>query len=544
MLPSCGQAEESDSARSESSAPVQVAQAQPATRTSGAGTSGDKPNILVIWGDDIGYWNLSHINHGMMGYRTPNIDRIANEGIHFTDYYGEQSCTAGRAAFITGQHPVRTGLTKVGMPGAAQGLQKEDPTIAEVLKPLGYRTGQFGKNHLGDRNEFFPTVHGFDEFYGNLYHLNIEEEPELPDYPTGEMLAAIKPRGVFRCTATETDSSPKDPRYGAWGKQQCEDTGPLTSKRMETVDDEFLEATKDFIRQVDKDGDPFFVWFNGTRMHVFTHLKEESQGKTGLGLYPDGMVEHDGHVGELLDLLDELKIADNTIVIYSSDNGAEVFTWPDGGTTPFHGEKATTWEGGFRVPAAVRWPGRIPAGRVANGIVSHMDWMPTLLAAAGVPDVKDRLLNGYDAAGKTFKVHLDGYDMLDYFEAGGEGLGPREEIFYFTDVGELAAVRHNDMKVHFMIQEAHGFDVWKNPYTPQSWPSLVNLRADPFERAMHESIGWGLWSTKRMYAINGAALLATNFMKTFLDWPQRQMPGSFNVDRILDQLEAARSAGQ
>ncbi len=337
-----------------------------------------KPNILVIFGDDIGYWNLSHINRGMMGYKTPNIDRLANEGLSFTDYYGEQSCTAGRAAFITGQIPVRTGLTKVGMPGAPQGLRKEDPTIAELLKPLGYMTGQFGKNHLGDQDEHLPTAHGFDEFYGNLYHLNIEEEPELPDYPDGEIGKAISPRGVIRSSAD--------------GK--IEDTGALTSKRMETVDEEFLAATKDFIGRANKQEKPFFVWFNATRMHVFTHLKEESEGKTGLGIYPDGMVEHDGHVGQLLNYLEELGIDENTIVVYSSDNGAEVFTWPDGGTTPFKGEKATTWEGGFRVPAVVRWPGHIPAGKIVNGIVSHQDWMPTLLAAAGVPDVKEKLLKG------------------------------------------------------------------------------------------------------------------------------------------------------
>lgn len=503
-----------------------------------------KPNILVIWGDDIGYWNLSHINHGMMGYKTPNIDRIAREGLHFTDYYGEQSCTAGRSAFITGQIPVRTGLTKVGMPGAPQGLQKEDPTIAELLKPLGYVTGQFGKNHLGDRNEFFPTVHGFDEFFGNLYHLNIEEEPELPDYPTGKMRDAILPRGVFKCTASDKYDPTEVPRFGAWGKQVCEDSGPLTRKRMETVDEEFLAATKDFIKSAVKEDKPFFVWFNATRMHVFTHLKEESEGKTGHGLYPDGMVEHDGHVGELLDLLDELNIAENTIVMYSTDNGAEVFTWPDGGTTPFHGEKATCWEGGFRVPAAVRWPGKIPAGKVVNGIVSHLDWMPTLLAAAGVPDVKEKLLKGHKAGDKTFKVHLDGYNMLDYFKSGGEGPGPRKEIFYFTDIGLMAAIRYQDLKVHFMVQEAHGFDVWKQPYVPLGWPSMVDLRADPFERAMHESIGWGDWSTRRMYALSGAAIVATDFMKTFLDYPQRQQPGNFNVDAIMQQLEAARAAGQ
>jgi len=487
-----------------------------------------KPNILVIFGDDIGYWNLSHINRGMMGYKTPNIDRLANEGLSFTDYYGEQSCTAGRAAFITGQIPVRTGLTKVGMPGAPQGLRKEDPTIAELLKPLGYMTGQFGKNHLGDQDEHLPTAHGFDEFYGNLYHLNIEEEPELPDYPDGEIGKAISPRGVIRSSAD--------------GK--IEDTGALTSKRMETVDEEFLAATKDFIGRANKQEKPFFVWFNATRMHVFTHLKEESEGKTGLGIYPDGMVEHDGHVGQLLNYLEELGIDENTIVVYSSDNGAEVFTWPDGGTTPFKGEKATTWEGGFRVPAVVRWPGHIPAGKIVNGIVSHQDWMPTLLAAAGVPDVKEKLLKGYKAGNKTFNVHLDGYNMLDYFKSGGEGDGPRKEIFYFTDIGELAAVRYEEMKVHFMIQEAHGFDVWKNPYTPQGWPSLVNLRSDPFERAMDESVGYGLWATKRMYAISGAAFVTTNFLKTFLDYPPRQEPGSFNVDKIMEKLEGARSGGK
>ena len=368
----------------------------------------EKPNILVIWGDDIGYWNVSHNNRGMMGYKTPNIDRISNEGLSFTDYYAEQSCTAGRSAFITGQAPVRTGLTKVGMPGAPQGLQKEDPTIAEMLKPLGYVTGQFGKNHLGDRNEFFPTVHGFDEFFGNLYHLNIEEEPELPDYPTGDMRDKISLRGVFDCTASDKDNTEEVPRFGTWGKQVCKDTGPLTKKRMETIDEEVMTKAKDFITRAVKDDKPFFTWFNATRLHVFTHLKEESQGKTGHGLYPDGMVEHDGHVGEMLDFLDELKISDNTIVFYGTDNGAEVFTWPDGGTTPFHGEKATTWEGGFRVPAAVRWPGKIPAGKVVNGIVSHLDWMPTLLAAAGEPGVKEKLLEGYRAGDKDFKVHLDG----------------------------------------------------------------------------------------------------------------------------------------
>jgi arylsulfatase A-like enzyme len=487
-----------------------------------------KPNILVIWGDDIGYWNLSCINNGMMGYLTPNIDRLAKEGMWFTDYYGQQSCTAGRAAFITGQIPVRTGMTKVGMPGAPQGMQPEDPTIAELLKPLGYATGQFGKNHLGDRDEMLPTNHGFDEFFGNLYHLNLEEEPELPDYPKGEMRKKIAPRGVLKSTADGP----------------IEDTGPLTKKRMETIDEEVLAATKDFIGRQVKADKRFFTWFNATRMHVFTHLKPESDGKTGIGLYPDGMVEHDGHVGQLLDYLDELNIADNTIVIYGTDNGAEVFTWPDGGTTPFKGEKATCWEGGFRVPCVVRWPGNIPAGKVCNGIVSHEDWMPTLLAAAGVPDVKEKLLKGHKAGAKTFKVHIDGYNMLDYLKQGGTGDSPRQEIFYFTDVGELAAVRHGNYKVHFMIQEAEGFDVWKKPYTPLGWPSVVNLRADPFERAMNESIGYGQWATKRMFAMSAAGVLTTDFLKSFLEFPPRQEPGSFSVDKIIKNMEAVRAGNK
>lgn len=487
-----------------------------------------KPNILVIWGDDVGYWNVSHNNRGMMGYKTPNIDRIANEGISFTDYYAEQSCTAGRASFITGQIPVRTGLTKVGMPGAPQGLSEKDPTIAELLKNHGYVTGQFGKNHLGDRDEHLPTNHGFDEFFGNLYHLNIEEEPELPDYPDGDIGARIKPRGVIMSSA---DGPIKD-------------TGPLTSKRMETVDEEFLAASKGFMKKAHDQDQPFFVWFAATRMHVFTHLKEESEGVTGQGIYPDGMVEHDKHVGELLDYLDELGIADNTIVMYATDNGAEVFTWPDGGTTPFQGEKATCWEGGFRVPCAIRYPGVIPAGSVSNGIVHHMDMLPTFLAAAGEGDVKEKLLKGHKANGRTFNVHLDGYNMLDYFKNGGEGPSPRKEIFYFTDDGDLAAVRHQNYKVHFMIQEKHGMDVWRNPYTPMRWPVLINLRADPFERAYHESIGYNWWATKRMFAISGAAVVCTDFLKTFLDYPPRQKPGSFSVDAIMEALEDARTAGQ
>jgi len=373
-----------------------------------------KPNILVIMADDIGYWNISAYNRGMMGYRTPNIDRIANEGALFTDYYGQQSCTAGRSAFITGQSPMRTGLLKVGLPGAKEGLSDKDPTLADLLKPQGYVTGQFGKNHLGDRNEFLPTVHGFDEFFGNIYHLNAEDEPEHPDYPKNtEFRLRFGPRGVLRCTATTTDTPGEDPRFGPWGKQNCEDTGALDKKRMETVDQEFLDATLNFIDRANRDKKPFLAWFNPSRMHIWTRLKPEAQGKTGLGVYPDGMVEHDGQVGQLLNKLDDLGIANNTIVIYTTDNGAETFTWPDGGITPFRGEKNTNWEGGYRVPALIRWPGKVQPHTEINDIFSAEDWVPTLVAAAGEPDIKEKLLNGYDAEGKPYKDHRDGYDQDD-----------------------------------------------------------------------------------------------------------------------------------
>ena len=404
-----------------------------------------KPNILVIMGDDIGYWNISAYNRGMMGYRTPNIDRIANEGAIFTDYYGQQSCTAGRAAFITGQSPLRTGLLKVGLPAAKEGLSEKDPTIADLLKPQGYATGQFGKNHLGDRNEFLPTVHGFDEFFGNLYHLNAEDEPEHPDYPKDPAFKAqFGPRGVMKCVATATVTPGDDPRFGPWGKQKCEDTGPLTKKRMETVDEEFLAASLDFIDRANRDRKPFFVWFNPSRMHIWTRLKPESEGKTGLGIYPDGMVEHDGHVGRLLQKLDDLGIANNTIVIYTTDNGAETFSWPDGGTTPFRGEKNTNWEGGYRVPAMVRWPGLVPPRTEINDVFSAEDWATTLVAAAGEPDVKNKLLQGYDAAGKNFKVHLDGYDQRDLLSR--KGPNKRREFFYWTDDGNLAGLRYEQLE--------------------------------------------------------------------------------------------------
>ena len=407
-----------------------------------------KPNILVIMADDIGYWNISAYNRGMMGYRTPNIDRIANEGALITDYYGQQSCTAGRSAFITGQSPMRTGLLKVGLPRAKEGLSDKDPTLADLLKPLGYVTGQFGKNHLGDRNEFLPTVHGFDEFFGNLYHLNAEDEPEHPDYPKNtEFRLRFGSRGVLRCTATTTDTPGEDPRFGPWGKQNCEDTGALDKKRMETVDQEFLGATLNFIDRANRDKKPFLAWFNPSRMHIWTRLKPEAQGKTGLGVYPDGMVEHDGQVGQLLNKLDDLGIANNTIVIYTTDNGAETFTWPDGGTTPFRGEKNTNWEGGYRVPALIRWPGKVQPHTEINDIVSAEDWVPTLIAAAGEADIKEKLISGYDAGGKTFKVHLDGYDQGDLL--AGKGPDKRREFFYWTDDGDLAALRYDQYKVVF-----------------------------------------------------------------------------------------------
>ncbi len=418
-----------------------------------AAAEGKKPNILILWGDDIGWYNVSAYNQGVMGYRTPNIDRLAKEGAMFTDWYGQQSCTAGRSAFITGQSPIRTGLTKVGLPGSDIGLKKEDPTVAELLKPLGYACGQFGKNHLGDANEFLPTVHGFDEFFGNLYHLNAEEEPENADYPKNPAFAKkFGPRGVLHCFATDVDDPTIDPRWGKVGKQKIEDTGPLTKKRMETADEEITDAALKFIDKAHKDGKPFFVWWNSTRMHIWTHLKKDSEGKTGLGIYPDGMVEHDGMVGRLLKELDDLGIADDTIVMYSTDNGAEVMTWPDGGTTPFRGEKNTNWEGGYRVPCLIRWPGVIKPGTVVNDIGAHEDMLPTLLAA-GEPDVKEQLLKGKKIGDLTYKVHLDGYDWAPYFK-GETKEGPRKEFLYWTDDGDLCALRFNQWKIVFMEQRA------------------------------------------------------------------------------------------
>jgi arylsulfatase len=453
-----------------------------------------KPNILVIWGDDIGIHNISAYNLGIMGYHTPNIDRIAHEGALFTDAYAQQSCTAGRASFILGQHPFRTGLLTIGMPGSAQGIPEWAPTIADLLKNQGYVNGQFGKNHLGDQNSHLPTVHGFDEFLGNLYHLNAEEEPETYYYPKDPAFkAAFGPRGVLHTFASDKDDPTVDGRNGRVGKQTIEDTGPLTTERMPTVDLEIYAAEQKFVAKAVKENRPFFVWFNTTRMHVWTRLKKSSEGVTGIGLYPDGMVEHDTMVGGVLKQLDDLGIADNTIVVYGTDNGAETGTWPDGGVTPFHGEKGTTWEGGFRVPMLVRWPGVIKPGTIINDIFSQEDWLPTFLAAAGEPNIVEKLKTGYETNGKTFKVHLDGYNFLPYFK-GEVKKGPREEIFYFGQGGELNAVRWNDWKVSFAVVNGN---IATGTRDVTGWPEIVNLRADPYEKAPRES---GLYL--RWYADN------------------------------------------
>jgi arylsulfatase A-like enzyme len=491
---------------------------------------GKKPNILIIWGDDIGWFNISAYNQGVMGYRTPNIDRVAKEGCLFTDWYGQQSCTAGRAAFITGQSPIRTGLTKVGLPGSPLGLQPEDPTIADLLKPLGYVTGQFGKNHLGDRDEFLPTVHGFDEFFGNLYHLNAEQEPENPDYPTNpEFKKKFGPRGVLHSWATPD------------GGQKIENTGPLTTKRMETVDEEFLAASLNFIENSAHAGTPFFCWFNSTRMHIFTHLKKESEGKTGLGVYPDGMVEHDGHVGTLLNKLDELGIADNTIVMYSTDNGAEVMSWPDGGTTPFRGEKDTNFEGGWRVPCAIRWPGVIEPGTVSNELFSHADMLPTLLAAAGEPTIVEKLKKGYSVGTKQFKVHIDGYNLIPYL-SGEAKENPRKGFLYWSDDGDLMALRVGDWKATFSEQRGHGFAVWQEPFVSLRVPKIYNLRSDPFERGdLDGTVFYNKWLVDRAFLLVPAQAIVGEFLKTFEEFPPRQRPASFSIDQA---LEKARETGE
>jgi arylsulfatase len=485
-----------------------------------AQAASSKPNILVIWGDDIGQFNVSAFNRGMMGYKTPNIDRIANEGALFTDWYGQQSCTAGRAAFITGQSPIRTGLTKVGLPGAPEGMQKEDPTIATLLRAQGYMTGQFGKNHLGDRDSMLPTAHGFDEFFGNLYHLNAEEEPENPDYFKDPALKKkFGPRGVIH----------------SFADGRITDTGPLTRKRMETVDYEVTDKAIDFIQRAKRADKPFFVWWNSTRMHVFTHLRPEVDGKTGLGIYADGMVEHDGHVGQLLAKLDELGLAENTIVMYSTDNGAETFTWPDGGTTMFRGEKNTQWEGGFRVPTVIRWPGVIKPGTVVNDVAAHEDMLATFVAAAGDATATEDLRSGRKIGDRTFKVHLDGYDLGPALR--GQAPWPRHEFIYWTDDGSVAALRYDNWKITFLEQQAEGLRVWQEPFVQLRAPSLTNLRMDPFERAEQEhAMGYQRWYMDRMFLIAPAGAYVGQWLQSFREFPPRQKPGSFNLERVMEAV--------
>ena len=488
----------------------------------------EKPNILVIWGDDIGQSNISAYTMGVVGYETPNIDRIAEEGMIFTDYYGEQSCTAGRASFIMGQSVFRTGLSKVGLPGADLGMREEEPTIAGLLKAEGYDTGQFGKNHLGDRDEHLPTNHGFDEFLGNLYHLNAEEEPEHPDYP-GEMVLAdgrtfretFGPRGVIH----------------SFADGEIEDTGPLTRLRMETVDDETSAAALDFIERKTSEGTPWFVWWSGTRMHFRTHVKEELRGISGQNEYADGMIEHDRHIGLFLDKLDELGIADNTIVFYSTDNGPHMNSWPDAAMTPFRGEKNTNWEGGWRVPAMVRWPDNIEAGSVNNEIVHHMDWLPTFLAAAGNTTIKEDLLEGgVQAIGREYNVHLDGYNILPML-TGETDESPREEIFYFTDDGDLSAVRWNDWKLVFLEQRETGtLALWANPFTELRLPLIFNLRRDPYERAQLTSNTYYDWMLDHAFLLVPAQQYVGNFLATFQEFPPRQEASSFSLDQVMEKL--------
>jgi arylsulfatase len=489
-------------------------------------TQAKKPNILILWGDDVGYWNISHYSKGMMGYQTPNIDRVAKEGATFTDWYGQQSCTAGRASFITGQNPIRTGLTKVGMPGATVGLQKEDPTIAELLKPLGYVTGQFGKNHLGDRDEYLPTMHGFDEFFGNLYHLNAEEEPELPDYPKDpEFKKRFGPRGVLHCIADGK------------GGQTITDTGALTKKRMETIDEEITASALNWMEKQAKADKPFFLWYNSTAMHFRTHLAAKNRGKSGQDDYSDRMVTHDEQIGEMLNKLDELGIADNTIVMYSTDNGPENDTWPDGANTPFHGQKDSNWEGAWRVPCFVRWPGKIAAGSVLNGIGSHIDMLPTLLAIAGEPDIVGKCLNGHKAGAMTYKVHLDGQNLVPYL-TGQVKESPRQAVFYFSDDGDVIAVRAGDWKLTFAEQRANTMKIWQEPFVKLRLPNICNLRRDPFERAIYNSntyLDWLVDHVPQLYLVQG---LVASQIEEFRQFPPRQKPASFNLDEVMRQVES------
>ena len=495
-----------------------------------------KPNILVIMGDDIGIPNVSAYSFGMMGYKTPNIDRIAKEGVLLTTYYAEQSCTAGRAAFITGQYGIRTGLTKVGLPGAAAGIQDEDPTLAQLLKPQGYHTGQFGKNHLGDRNEFLPTVHGFDEFFGNLYHLNAEEEPENPDYPKDATFRArFGPRGVLDCKATDVDDPTVDPRFGKVGKQTIVDTGPLTVKRMETMDEEFRDRAVDFMERAHKANEPFFVWFAPSRMHFFTHVPNKWKGKSGLNTYADGMLQHDNDVGVLLDKLDEMGIADNTIVLYTGDNGVHASTWPDAGVTYFRNEKTTNWEGAYRVPMLVRWPGKIPAGSVSNEIMAGIDWVPTLVAAGGEPDIVEKVKKGYKADGRTFKRYIDGMNFLPHL-TGKEEKGPRKMFLYFNDDAQLVSLRYERWKAVFLEQNAVGQAVWRDPWVELRAPKLFDLRMDPFERADEDSNTYEDWWVRRAFLFVPTQPLVGGFLKTLKEYPPSQEPDAFNLDRIFEEF--------
>jgi arylsulfatase len=502
-----------------------------------------RPNIVVIWGDDIGQSNVSAYSRGMMGYQTPNIDRLAGEGMMFTDYYAEQSCTAGRASFLTGQSGLRTGMTKVGLPGATLGLQKEDPTIAELLKPLGYTTGQFGKNHLGDRNEFLPTAHGFDEFYGNLYHLNAEEEPELPDYPKDPAFKAkYGPRGVLDCKASNRDDPTVDARFGKVGKQTCTDTGPLTKKRMETIDDDIANRAVDFIKRQATANRPFFVWVNFTHMHLRTHTKPESVGQAGRwqGPYHDAMIDHDKNVGTVLKALDDLGIANNTFVMYSTDNGPHMNTWPDAGMTPFRSEKNTNWEGAYRVPAILRWPGRIKPGQVSNEIVAHHDMLPTILGVAGDPQVSEKLRTGYKIGDATYKVHLDGYNLVPYL-TGQATKSPRESFFYINDDQQVVALRYDNWKVVFMEQRANGqLLLWANPFTNLRVPKIFNLRTDPYERADITSNTYYDWLFDHVFLLVPAQDYVGQFLATFRDYPQRQKAASFNLDEVMAKLGEAK----
>jgi arylsulfatase len=519
------------------------AQTQPPAAAKAPAGQGKQPNIVVIWGDDIGQSDISAYSHGLMGFQTPNIDRIAKEGVMFTDIYAEQSCTAGRASFLTGQSGLRTGMTKVGLPASTLGLQKEDPTVAELLKPLGYATGQFGKNHLGDRNEFLPTVHGFDEFFGNLYHLNAEEEPELSDYPKGADFPNFKdrfgPRGVMDCKASGTDDPTIDPRFGKVGKQVCKDTGPLTKKRMETIDDVTADRAVDFIQRQNKAGKPFFVWVNFTHMHFRTHTKAESVGQAGQfqSPYHDTMIDHDKNVGQVLKALDDLGLADNTFVMYSTDNGPHMNSWPDAAMTPFRSEKNTNWEGAYRVPAMVRWPGKIKPGTVSNGIVAHLDWLPTLLAVGGDAQISDKLLKGYQVGAMTYRVHLDGYNLLPYL-TGQVAKSPRNSFYYINDDQQLTALRYDNWKLVFMEQRAQGtMAIWAEPFVTLRVPKIFNLRTDPYERADITSNTYYDWLLDHIYLLVPGQAYVGQFLTTFKDYPQRQKAASFNLDEIFEKLK-------